>query len=172
MVQVLYYDGQQAIRSRYAKTQLDFCLQEQQTHLARKHVDESACNSLHYCRQATAIESPWQSALLVFIIPSLDSSLLALLSPLGRLGLLLLRGLSDLLVIVVLDLSGSSSLLALLLLGSLGSFLLRSLRDFLVVVVASTVVLVVVLGLSSSSLALLGSSAVRALRIYATEREI
>lgn len=146
------------------------------THLAQRHVVKSERTPLHNCRQATAIESRNRSALLIIVLLGLDSSLLALLRPLGRLGLLL-RGLRDLLLvvfsIVILGLSGSSSFLALLLLGNLGSLLLRNLRGLLPdVVLASGLSLVVVLGLSDS-LALLGSgsSAVGGFGIYVTEKK-
>lgn len=135
---------------------------------------------LHVCTQAaTATESPTQSSLLIIVLLDLDSSLLALLRPLSRLSLLL-RNLDDLLVIIVVAVlslsgsgsgSGSGSLLALLLLGSICSLLLGTLRNFLVVVFIVIIVaseISVVLSLSGSSLALPGSSAIRALGVYTT----
>lgn len=173
VVQVLYYDDQQAIRAmpKTSSTSRNSLSLRTTTHLAERHVDKSECNPLCDCRHATAIESPRQSALLIIVILVLASSLLALLRPLSRLGLLL-RGLCDLLGLVVLSLrgSGSGSLLALLLLGGLGGLLLRSLRDLLLLLILASVVVLFVLSLSSRSLALLSGGAVRALGVYATER--
>ena len=173
MVQVLYYDDQQAIRAmpKTSSTSRNSLSLRTTTHLAERHVDKSECNPLCDCRHATAIEIPRQSALLIIVIIVLASSLLALLRPLSRLGLLL-RGLCDLLGLVVLSLrgSGSGSLLALLLLGGLGGLLLRSLRDLLLLLILASVVVLFVLSLSSRSLALLSGGAVRALGVYATER--
>lgn len=173
VVQVLYYDDQQAIRAmpKTSSTSRNSFSSRTTTHLADRHVDKSERNPLCDCRQATAIESPIQSALLIIVILVLASSLLALLRPLSRLGLLL-RGLCDLFGLVVLDLSGSSggSLLALLLLGRIGGLLLRSLRDLRLLLILASVIVLVVLSLGSRSLALLSGSTVRALRFCATER--